>query len=88
MSHVNGALAKEEYKYYVLKIELKVSKKWVICGLFQMMPKNPVTEDVNAKRSTAMTNEQFKKLKDDLWASADQLRANSGLKSTDEAKYK
>jgi type I restriction enzyme M protein len=30
-----------------------------------------------------MTNEQFKKLKADLWASADQLRANSGLKSTE-----
>lgn len=32
-----------------------------------------------------MTNEQFKKLKADLWASADQLRANSGLKSTEYA---
>lgn len=32
-----------------------------------------------------MTNEEFKKLKDDLWASADQLRANSGLKSTEYA---
>jgi type I restriction enzyme M protein len=32
-----------------------------------------------------MNNEQFKKLKADLWASADQLRANSGLKSTEYA---
>lgn len=32
-----------------------------------------------------MTNEQFKALKDKLWASADQLRANSGLKSTEYA---
>ncbi|MGF7047772.1 type I restriction enzyme M protein [Paenibacillus sp. DS2015] len=32
-----------------------------------------------------MTNEEFKKLKADLWASADQLRANSGLKSTEYA---
>jgi type I restriction enzyme M protein len=29
-----------------------------------------------------MINEQLKDLKDKLWASADQLRANSGLKST------
>lgn len=33
-----------------------------------------------------MTNEQLKDLKDKLWASADQLRANSGLKSTEYAK--
>ncbi|MDG5854671.1 MULTISPECIES: type I restriction-modification system subunit M [Clostridium] len=32
-----------------------------------------------------MTNEQLKDLKDKLWASADQLRANSGLKSTEYA---
>jgi len=32
-----------------------------------------------------MTNEQLKDLKDRLWASADQLRANSGLKSTEYA---
>lgn len=32
-----------------------------------------------------MTNEQLKELKDKLWASADQLRANSGLKSTEYA---
>ena len=32
-----------------------------------------------------MTNEEFKKLKADLWVSADQLRANSGLKSTEYA---
>lgn len=30
-----------------------------------------------------MTNEQLKDLEDRLWSSADQLRANSGLKSTD-----
>ncbi|MEK5257592.1 class I SAM-dependent DNA methyltransferase [Paenibacillus sp. FSL F4-0125] len=32
-----------------------------------------------------MTNEEFKKLKADLWSAADQLRANSGLKSTEYA---
>lgn len=32
-----------------------------------------------------MTNEEFKKLKADLWAAADQLRANSGLKSSEYA---
>jgi len=32
-----------------------------------------------------MTNEQLKDLKDRLWASANQLRANSGLKSTEYA---
>jgi len=32
-----------------------------------------------------MTNEQLKDLQDKLWASADQLRANSGLKSTEYA---
>jgi type I restriction enzyme M protein len=36
-------------------------------------------------RSLKMTDEQLKKLKADLWASADQLRANSGLKSTEYA---
>ena len=32
-----------------------------------------------------MTNEQLKDLKEKLWAGADQLRANSGLKSTEYA---
>jgi type I restriction enzyme M protein len=32
-----------------------------------------------------MTNKQIKQLKDTLWATADQLRANSGLKSTEYA---
>lgn len=32
-----------------------------------------------------MTNKQLKNLKDTLWATADQLRANSGLKSTEYA---
>lgn len=32
-----------------------------------------------------MTNKQLKQLKDTLWATADQLRANSGLKSTEYA---
>jgi type I restriction enzyme M protein len=32
-----------------------------------------------------MTNKQLKELKDTLWATADQLRANSGLKSTEYA---
>lgn len=32
-----------------------------------------------------MTNKQIKNLKDTLWATADQLRANSGLKSTEYA---
>ncbi|AEF86250.1 putatIve type i restriction enzyme hindviip m protein (m.hindviip) [Treponema primitia ZAS-2] len=32
-----------------------------------------------------MTNEQLKNLKDTLWSTADQLRANSGLKSTEYA---
>ena len=32
-----------------------------------------------------MTNKQLKKLKDTLWTTADQLRANSGLKSTEYA---
>ena len=32
-----------------------------------------------------MTNEQFKTLKDNLWTSANQLRANSGLKSNEYA---
>lgn len=30
-----------------------------------------------------MTNEELKKLKDDLWATADNLRANSGLKASE-----
>ena len=30
-----------------------------------------------------MTNKQLKNLKDTLWTIADQLRANSGLKSTE-----
>ncbi len=32
-----------------------------------------------------MTNKQLKELKDRLWEGADQLRANSGLKSTEYA---
>lgn len=32
-----------------------------------------------------MTNKQLKNLKDTLWTTADQLRANSGLKSTEYA---
>ncbi len=32
-----------------------------------------------------MTNNQLKNLKDTLWSTADQLRANSGLKSTEYA---
>ena len=32
-----------------------------------------------------MTNKQLKNLKDRLWQGADQLRANSGLKSTEYA---
>jgi type I restriction-modification system DNA methylase subunit len=32
-----------------------------------------------------MTNEQLKDLKETLWSTADQLRANSGLKSTEYA---
>ena len=32
-----------------------------------------------------MTNKQLKNLKDTLWMTADQLRANSGLKSTEYA---
>lgn len=40
---------------------------------------------MDGQRGRKMTNEEFKKLKDDLWASADQLRANSGLKSTEYA---
>lgn len=32
-----------------------------------------------------MTNEQLKSLKETLWNSADELRANSGLKSTEYA---
>ena len=32
-----------------------------------------------------MTNEQLKDLKEKLWEGADQLRANSGLKSTEYA---
>jgi type I restriction enzyme M protein len=32
-----------------------------------------------------MTNDEFKKLKAELWAAADQLRANSGLKSSEYA---
>jgi len=32
-----------------------------------------------------MTNKQIKDLKDRLWKGADQLRANSGLKSTEYA---
>lgn len=34
-----------------------------------------------------MTNKQIKQLKDTLWATADQLRANSGLKSTEYAEH-
>jgi len=33
----------------------------------------------------SMTNNQLKNLKDRLWEGADQLRANSGLKSTEYA---
>ncbi len=32
-----------------------------------------------------MTNEELKKLEDDLWASANNLRANSDLKSSEYA---
>lgn len=32
-----------------------------------------------------MTNKQLKQLKDTLWTTADQLRANSGLKATEYA---
>ncbi len=32
-----------------------------------------------------MTNKQLKNLRDTLWTTADQLRANSGLKSTEYA---
>ena len=35
-----------------------------------------------------MTNKQLKNLKDTLWMTADQLRANSGLKSTEYAEPK
>lgn len=40
---------------------------------------------MDGQRGKEMTNDEFKKLKDDLWAAADQLRANSGLKSTEYA---
>lgn len=33
-----------------------------------------------------MTNKQLKNLKDTLWTTVDQLRANSGLKSTEYVK--
>lgn len=36
-------------------------------------------------RSNPMTNKQLKQLKDTLWTTADQLRANSGLKATEYA---
>ena len=37
------------------------------------------------RRRIQMTNKQLKNLKDTLWTTADQLRANSGLKSTEYA---
>lgn len=37
------------------------------------------------RRRKYMTNKQLKNLKDTLWTTADQLRANSGLKSTEYA---
>ncbi|MFT9367858.1 type I restriction-modification system subunit M N-terminal domain-containing protein [Paenibacillus polymyxa] len=42
-------------------------------------------EAYRLKKGLQMTNEEFKKLKADLWSAADQLRANSGLKSTEYA---